>query len=186
MPPVKNVGEPCAGEPHARFDVGGGRKPGQSAKPRGPGASRRPYRHPPRQPRSLWTTTRSAAGDSRFLAKEQSRRTSWRPRSLLSRTTSSRGAGSAAIATRDCASWGDSAGSRVGLKPAASAFASPPPPRPHPAAGAQVCSCPGERRVRAMRLTQPGPRRARSPSSVLVGGRSRSWSMSRIAHDALR
>src|SRR5438128_92526 len=26
MPAVKNVGEPCAGEPHARFD-GGGRKP---------------------------------------------------------------------------------------------------------------------------------------------------------------
>ena len=25
---------------------GGGRKPGQSASPRGPGASRRPYRHP--------------------------------------------------------------------------------------------------------------------------------------------
>jgi hypothetical protein len=46
MPPVKNVGEPCAGEPHARFDVGGGRKPGQSGQhvPHGPGASRRPYR----------------------------------------------------------------------------------------------------------------------------------------------
>jgi hypothetical protein len=45
---VKNVGEPCAGEPHARFDVGGGRKPGQSGQhvPHGPGASRRPYRHP--------------------------------------------------------------------------------------------------------------------------------------------
>jgi hypothetical protein len=41
---VKNVGEPCAGKSHARFDVGGGRKPGQSASPRGPGASRRPYR----------------------------------------------------------------------------------------------------------------------------------------------
>jgi hypothetical protein len=46
MPTVKNVGEPCAGEPHARFDVGGGRKPDQSATPRGPGASRRPYRDP--------------------------------------------------------------------------------------------------------------------------------------------
>jgi hypothetical protein len=42
---VKNVGEPCAGKSHARFDVGGGRKPGQSAQPRGPSASRRPYRH---------------------------------------------------------------------------------------------------------------------------------------------
>jgi Group II intron, maturase-specific domain len=41
-PPVKSVREPCAGEPHARFDVGGGRKPGQSATPRDPGASRRP------------------------------------------------------------------------------------------------------------------------------------------------
>jgi len=40
---VKNVGEPCAGKSHARFDVGGGRKPGQSASPCGPGASRRPY-----------------------------------------------------------------------------------------------------------------------------------------------
>jgi RNA-directed DNA polymerase len=49
-PPVKNVGEPCAGKSHARFDVGGGRKPGQSARPRGPGASRRPYRHPRRVP----------------------------------------------------------------------------------------------------------------------------------------
>jgi predicted nucleotidyltransferase len=29
-----------------RFDVGGGRKPGQSARPRGPGASRCSYRHP--------------------------------------------------------------------------------------------------------------------------------------------
>jgi hypothetical protein len=44
MPPVKNVGEPCAGEPHARFDVGGGRKPGQSARPA------RPRRLPPTLP----------------------------------------------------------------------------------------------------------------------------------------
>ena len=37
----------------------------------------------------LWTTTRSAGGYSCFLAKEQSRRTAWRARSLLSRTTRS-------------------------------------------------------------------------------------------------
>jgi hypothetical protein len=48
----------------------------------------------------------SAGGDACFLAKEQSWRTAWRTRSLLGRTTtSSRGAGAGAIATRDCASW---------------------------------------------------------------------------------
>ena len=36
MPLVKNVGDPCAGKSHARFDVGGGRKPGQSAPPCAP------------------------------------------------------------------------------------------------------------------------------------------------------
>ena len=42
MPTVKNVGEPCAGEPHARID-GGREETGQSGhQPRGPGASRLP------------------------------------------------------------------------------------------------------------------------------------------------
>ncbi|MBV9165449.1 MAG: hypothetical protein JO342_04785 [Solirubrobacterales bacterium] len=44
-PPVKNAGEPCAGKAHAQFDVGGGRKPGQSAK------NARPRRLPPTLPR---------------------------------------------------------------------------------------------------------------------------------------
>src|SRR6266545_1581266 len=43
MPAVKNVGEPCAGEPHARFEVAAGGNRNQSATPRGTGASRRPY-----------------------------------------------------------------------------------------------------------------------------------------------
>ncbi len=42
MPAVKNVGEPCAGEPHARIDVAAGGNQRQSATPRGAGASRRP------------------------------------------------------------------------------------------------------------------------------------------------
>ena len=57
-------------------------------------------------PRSPWTTTRSAGGDSCFFAKKQSWRTAWRARSLLSRTTtSSRTRGPGAIATSDCGSW---------------------------------------------------------------------------------
>src|SRR6266542_5833801 len=43
MPAVKNVGEPCAGEPHARIEVAAGGNRHQSAMPRGAGASRRPY-----------------------------------------------------------------------------------------------------------------------------------------------
>ncbi len=43
MPAVKNVGEPCAREPHARFEVAAGGNQRQSAMPRGVGASRRPY-----------------------------------------------------------------------------------------------------------------------------------------------
>jgi hypothetical protein len=36
MPPVKNVGEPCAGEPHARFDAaaGGNRPVGHAVRPK--------------------------------------------------------------------------------------------------------------------------------------------------------
>ena len=47
MPAVKNVGEPCAREPHARFEVAAGGNQDQSGQhvPRGPGASRRPYSH---------------------------------------------------------------------------------------------------------------------------------------------
>ncbi len=33
--PVNDVGEPCAGEPHARFDVAAGGNPDQSATPHG-------------------------------------------------------------------------------------------------------------------------------------------------------
>ena len=36
--PVNDVGEPCAGEPLARFDAAAGGNPGQSASPRGPGS----------------------------------------------------------------------------------------------------------------------------------------------------
>jgi putative transposase len=43
MPTAKNVGEPCAGEPHARIEVAAGGNWHQSALPRGAGASRRPY-----------------------------------------------------------------------------------------------------------------------------------------------
>jgi hypothetical protein len=43
MPAVKNVGEPCAGEPHARIEVAAGGNQHQSAQPYGAGASRRPY-----------------------------------------------------------------------------------------------------------------------------------------------
>ncbi len=46
MPAVKNVGEPCAREPHARFEVAAGGNQRQSAMPRGVGASRRPYHSP--------------------------------------------------------------------------------------------------------------------------------------------
>ena len=44
MPPVKNVGEPCAREPHARFEVAAGGNQASRLRPCGPGASRRPYR----------------------------------------------------------------------------------------------------------------------------------------------
>ena len=43
MPAVKGVGEPYAGEPHARIEVAAGGDLRQSAVPRGAGASRRPY-----------------------------------------------------------------------------------------------------------------------------------------------
>ena len=47
MPTVKNVGEPCAGEPHARFD--GGREETSDSRLRRatPGASRLPDQPPP-------------------------------------------------------------------------------------------------------------------------------------------
>jgi hypothetical protein len=46
MPAAKDVGEPGAGEPHARFDeaAGGIRCQSGSHMPDGAGASRRPYR----------------------------------------------------------------------------------------------------------------------------------------------
>ena len=51
MPTVKNVGEPCAGEPHARFD--GGREETSDSRPcrATPGASRLPDQ----RPQSAWT-----------------------------------------------------------------------------------------------------------------------------------
>jgi hypothetical protein len=71
-----------------------------------PSAARVPEAHGTRSAvglqsgKPLGTTTRSAGGDSCFLAKEQSWRTACRARSLLSRTkTSSPNAGSGAIAT---------------------------------------------------------------------------------------
>jgi hypothetical protein len=42
MPAMKNFGEPCAGEPHARIEVAAGANQRQSATPRSAGASRRP------------------------------------------------------------------------------------------------------------------------------------------------
>jgi RNA-directed DNA polymerase len=43
--PVNDVGEPCAGEPHARFDAAAGGAPRASRQmPRGRGRSRRPYK----------------------------------------------------------------------------------------------------------------------------------------------
>ena len=43
--PVNDVGEPCAGEPHARFDVAAGGNPGPVGKAvRSLDASRRPYK----------------------------------------------------------------------------------------------------------------------------------------------
>jgi ketosteroid isomerase-like protein len=44
MPAVKNVGEPCAREPHARFEVAARGNQASRLSPCGPGASRRPYR----------------------------------------------------------------------------------------------------------------------------------------------
>jgi putative transposase len=43
MPTAKNVGEPCAGEPHARIEAAAGGNWHQSASPHGASASRRPY-----------------------------------------------------------------------------------------------------------------------------------------------
>ncbi len=43
--PVNDVGEPCAGEPHARFDAAAGGNPGPvGSAARSPDASRRPYK----------------------------------------------------------------------------------------------------------------------------------------------
>ncbi len=70
MPAVKDVGEPCAGEPHARFD--GGREETSASRPRPCGARRLPpTRHnlqravlidnSPSERRSLACKKRSAA-----------------------------------------------------------------------------------------------------------------------------
>ena len=62
MPAVKNVGEPCAGEPHARID-GGREETGTTRQVRAePGASRLPD-HPPQSsgPR-LVANTSNASG----------------------------------------------------------------------------------------------------------------------------
>ena len=56
MPAVKNVGEPCAGEPHARFD-GGGRKPASVGH-----AARRPA--PPAYPTNLADGSSDDSGGS--------------------------------------------------------------------------------------------------------------------------
>src|SRR3954452_9116473 len=59
MPAVKNVGEPCAGEPHARFD--GGREETSDSRPRRAtlGASRLPDQPPRRSPQG-WIVARVA------------------------------------------------------------------------------------------------------------------------------
>jgi hypothetical protein len=61
MPTVKNVGEPCAGEPHARFD--GGREETSDSRPRRatPGASRLPD-----QPRWRYARMEKVAPSERF------------------------------------------------------------------------------------------------------------------------
>jgi hypothetical protein len=43
-PPVKNIGEPCARKSHRTVRCPPREEPGQSVRPCGPGASRRPYR----------------------------------------------------------------------------------------------------------------------------------------------
>jgi hypothetical protein len=61
MPAVKDVGEPGAGEPHARFDEAAGGIWHQSGShtPHGVGASRRPYRDP--SPLALLLCAKSAS-----------------------------------------------------------------------------------------------------------------------------
>ena len=53
MPPVKDVGEPCAGEPHARFEVAAGGNQTSRAN------TRRTVQAPPADP----TLTRVYAGE---------------------------------------------------------------------------------------------------------------------------
>ena len=50
MPPGEEHRGTVCGKIECTFDVGGGTKPGQSARPCGPGASRRPYRDRERTP----------------------------------------------------------------------------------------------------------------------------------------
>jgi hypothetical protein len=71
MSTVKDVGEPGAGEPHARFDeaAGGNWHQSGSHTPHGAGASRRPYRDPRRCPLSRLVPSESApraSADARF------------------------------------------------------------------------------------------------------------------------
>lgn len=73
MPPVKSVGEPCAREPHARFDAAAGgnqHQSGQHASTRRavPGASRRPYL----ERRRPYTESRPAARSGPALALAES------------------------------------------------------------------------------------------------------------------
>src|SRR5712692_6286220 len=60
MPAVKDVGEPCAGEPHARFEVAAGGNRNQSAiaarnwaPPADPTRTPAPRAHQPMTPRSV-------------------------------------------------------------------------------------------------------------------------------------
>ncbi len=62
MPTVKNVGEPCAGEPHARIDVAAGGNQTSRAH-----TAARPRRLPPTRPLPQWRDVTFADPDSRTL-----------------------------------------------------------------------------------------------------------------------
>src|SRR5713226_4829743 len=69
MPAVKNVGEPCAGEPHARFEVAAGGNRNQSAVSHGTG------RLPPTLHTPVWLDCRSKNRDQAALCKRENGRT---------------------------------------------------------------------------------------------------------------
>jgi hypothetical protein len=60
MPAVKNVGEPCAREPHARFEVAAGGNQTSRA------STRRAVQAPPADPTTTGLKRKSAAANARF------------------------------------------------------------------------------------------------------------------------